>query len=280
MMKNVRSPLRYPGGKSRAIARILERLPKSIDRFREPFVGGGSVFLAVRQRWPHASIWINDLNPEVAVFWRVVATDGEKLVDRVREIHRTARDGRKLFRDLTNNFRPAYLSDVDRAVRFFVLNRITFSGTIEAGGYSESAFKDRFTPSSIDRLEATIPLLCGDVKITCGDYTALLEADGDGAIAIFLDPPYYKARRLYGRKGELHESFDHQRFAENLHFCRHSWLLTYDDCPQSRQALAGFASIEPWTLQYGTNASGRSKAKVGNEIFAVPKRVEKNRGCL
>ncbi|MYD39123.1 MAG: DNA adenine methylase, partial [Chloroflexi bacterium] len=47
-MKIVKSPLRYPGGKSRAIKQILRHLPARIDEYREPFVGGGSVFLAVK----------------------------------------------------------------------------------------------------------------------------------------------------------------------------------------------------------------------------------------
>ncbi|MYF99993.1 DNA adenine methylase [Candidatus Poribacteria bacterium] len=47
-MKNAKSPLRYPGGKSRAIKQILPHIPTEIGEFREPFVGGGSVFFSLR----------------------------------------------------------------------------------------------------------------------------------------------------------------------------------------------------------------------------------------
>lgn len=48
MAKLPKSPLRYPGGKSRALKQILPHVPLNISEFREPFVGGGSVFFAIR----------------------------------------------------------------------------------------------------------------------------------------------------------------------------------------------------------------------------------------
>jgi DNA adenine methylase len=52
----MRSPLRYPGGKSRAIQRMLHLMPDSFDEYREPFVGGGSFFIALRQKRPDVRI--------------------------------------------------------------------------------------------------------------------------------------------------------------------------------------------------------------------------------
>ena len=47
----IKSPLRYPGGKSRALKQILPIVPE-FKEFREPFVGGGSVFFALKQLFP------------------------------------------------------------------------------------------------------------------------------------------------------------------------------------------------------------------------------------
>lgn len=63
----IKSPLRYPGGKSRAIKHIAAQLPDSFREFREPFVGGGSVFIYLKQKFPRLKIWINDLNRELFV---------------------------------------------------------------------------------------------------------------------------------------------------------------------------------------------------------------------
>jgi DNA adenine methylase len=93
------------------------------------------------------------------------------------------------------------------------MNRITFSGVMDAGGYSQQAFETRFTLSSIERLRQISPLLC-DVEITCGDYEELLMRQGED-VFIFLDPPYLSVAKskLYGQRGVLHTGFDHQRMA-------------------------------------------------------------------
>ena len=45
-MKSLKTPLRYPGGKSRAVQKLFQFLPKDITEFREPFLGGGSFAIA------------------------------------------------------------------------------------------------------------------------------------------------------------------------------------------------------------------------------------------
>ena len=76
----IKSPLRYPGGKSRAIKTISEYLPEKFSEFREPFVGGGSVFIYLKQQFPNLKISINDLNPELFLFWHLAKSDLSKLV--------------------------------------------------------------------------------------------------------------------------------------------------------------------------------------------------------
>ena len=136
---------------------------------------------------------------------------------------------------------------------FFVLNRITFSGVVDSGGYSQSAYEKRFTLSSIERVKL-ISLALTDVEITNEDYTRNL-FDENNNVFIFLDPPYWKTTesKLYGTRGTLHtHSFDHKLFAENMKKCHHKWLITYDDSPMIRK-LFDFADIHEWSLQYGMN---------------------------
>lgn len=192
----ITSPLRYPGGKSKALDRILPLIP-DYSEYREPLVGGGSVFIANIQRHPEASFWINDLNTDLYLFWKFAQLDIHQLVNAIYDIKRNQPDGRTLFESYRENWNE--LSDFDRAVRFFVLNRITFSGTIDSGGYSEQAFKRRFTISSIERL-AKLGYILGGVKITNLDYEEVIHAPGED-VFIFLDPPYYSTTqsRLYGK---------------------------------------------------------------------------------
>lgn len=171
--------------------------------------------------------------------------------------------GKKLHKALLENNGT---SDLEKAARFFVLNRITFSGLAESRGYSDSAFNHRFTISSIDRLKKASKLL-QETKITNEDYNKVLSKEGE-EVFIFLDPPYYTTTKskLYGKKGSLHEGFDHTQFAENMKKCKHGWLITYDDCPEVRE-LFKFANIYVWQLQYGMNNYKQKNAKKGKELF-------------
>ncbi|MBC1236243.1 DNA adenine methylase [Nostoc sp. 2RC] len=262
----LKSPLRYPGGKSKAINQIIEYLPEDFDEFREPFVGGGSVFIYLKQKFPKLKIWINDLNRELFLFWKFAQSHLPQLVKEIRHIKAKYTDGKLLFTELAT-INVNHLSDFDRAVRFFVLNRITFSGTVESGGFSQEAFHKRFTNSSIERLEKLEPILAKNVEITNLDYNHLLNKEGK-KVFLFLDPPYFSATKskLYGKDGNLHTSFQHQRFAELLQQCHHRWLITYDDSPQIRENFQ-WANISEWQLQYGMNNYKQSSAAKGKELF-------------
>ncbi|WP_035799054.1 DNA adenine methylase [Crocosphaera chwakensis] len=261
----IKSPLRYPGGKSRAIKQIEEQLPNDFSEYREPFVGGGSVFIYLKQVYPNVKIWINDLNPELYLFWKIAQSDLKMLVTELKAIKKNRKDGRELFTELSQ-VDVQKMSDFDRAVRFFVLNRITFSGTIESGGYSDKSFHSRFTESSIDRVERLGDLL-PEIRITNLDYREVVKQEGENTF-IFLDPPYLTATKskLYGKNGNLHTSFNHQDFAETMKQCDHQWLITYDEAQEIRNYFQDHTII-PWKLQYGMNNYKQGKAEKGQEIF-------------
>jgi len=264
-MTLTKTPLRYPGGKSRAIERMKFLVPKDFEEYREPFVGGGSFFIYLKQKYPKLKIWINDLNPELYYFWKYAQIDSEKLAGEVLKIKKETKDGQKLFTELLK-VDVQKISELERATRFFVLNRITFSGVVESGGYSQGAYEGRFTDSSIERVSGLGKLL-ENVKITNIDYREILK-DGDESIFTFLDPPYFKATksRLYGKNGILHTEFNHQEFSCAVKDCKHSWLITYDDSTEIRENFK-FANIYEWELQYGMNNYKQGKADKGNELF-------------
>jgi DNA adenine methylase len=259
----IKSPLRYPGGKSKALKQILPIVP-SFDEFREPFVGGGSVFFVLKQLFPDKKYWINDLNTDLYSFWEKCQKDMGSLVSKVSEIKKTCKDGKHLFMEFADEKNE--FDDFERAVRFFILNRITFSGTVESGGYSQQAFEKRFTPSSIKRLKE-IELLMKGTKITNLDYQEVIFEEGEN-VFIFLDPPYLSTTKskLYGRKGDLHSSFNHEKFAKNMSMCKHKWLITYDNSPEVRDFFS-FANIYEWELQYGMNNYKQKTAEKGKELF-------------
>jgi len=260
-MTLVKSPLRYPGGKAKAVKKILSSCP-SFKEYREPFLGGGSLFLALKQNNPNSIFKINDLNNDLMSFWNSLKTNPLELITRIIHIKDYEKDGKKLYLFLRRNYRDNIL---DRAVRYYILNRITYSGLVDSGGYSKEAFDGRFTYSKIEELYSVSNLL-KDVEITTASYEDLLKLDGDD-VFIYLDPPYLNSikSRLYGKRGVLHLSFNHEKFAKNVKQCKHKWLITYDDTEEIRD-LFSFAYIYPLKLQYGMDNNGKTP-KIGNEII-------------
>ena len=259
----VKSPLRYPGGKSKVINKIIELVPE-FEEFREPFVGGGSLFIYLKQQYPEKKIWINDLYQPLFKFWQICQLNLSGVFAQVMNWKQRFSDGKELHRFLTENYTK--FNDVEKASAFFVLNRITFSGTSDSGGYSEQAFRKRFTMSSVDRLRELESVLL-ETRITDLDYEKVVSAEGRN-VFIFLDPPYYSTKNsgLYGKNGHLHKSFDHEIFAETMKKCKYKWLITYDDSEFIRK-LFSFANIKSWNLTYGMRNVTSESNQIGKELF-------------
>lgn len=259
----IKSPLRYPGGKSRALKLISKLLPE-FDEYREPFLGGGSIFIYAKQRFPNKKFWVNDLYFELYKFWEMAQKDVDTLIEKIYEWKNQFPIGKELYKFLNANLEG--FNDLERAAAFFIYNRITFSGTSLSGGFSEHAFSGRFTESSIQRLNEFAKVTKGST-ITNLDYEELVKKEGEN-VFIFLDPPYYSATKsaLYGKNGHLHKSFDHIKFAETMRNCKHKWLITYDDSKYIKD-LFSFANIISWDLTYGMRNVTASSDQNGKEIF-------------
>ena len=75
---------------------IWPRIPTDFDEFREPFVGGGSVFIAVKQVVEDSLFRINDLNYDLFCFYKQLRDNGEELTKEIRRIKSHSLDGKKL----------------------------------------------------------------------------------------------------------------------------------------------------------------------------------------
>jgi len=259
----IKSPLRYPGGKNRAV-KIISKLVPQFDEFREPFVGGGSVFVYLKQKFPQKKFWINDIYTNLFHFWQECQNNIEMIIAQINEWKDGYKEGKELHKYLLENINE--FNNIKKASAFFVFNRITFSGTTESGGFSNAAFHKRFTTSSIERVRDLAKIL-PETKITNSDYQEVIENDGQN-VFIFLDPPYFSATKsaLYGKNGNLHKQFDHERFASVIRITKHKWLITYDDSEYIRN-LFSFANIISWNLTYGMRNVNKNSNQVGKELF-------------
>lgn len=257
------SPLRYPGGKSRLAATLLGLFP-SFQTYREPFLGGASVFLRSRAGLFGSSWELSDKDGRLVNFWLHVQQSPEFLIFEIDRIRSTFPDGRDLF-----EFVGTPTSDIrSDAARYFLRNRISFSGNQSTGGYSEQAFNDRLTENSIEKIRTASKLLEG-VSLAQEDYSSAMLRPGK-EVFMFLDPPYLAARdsRLYGKNGLLHSNFDHQRFAETLLNSEHRWLVTYDDSQEIRSFFEGHANIQirKLSMSYSSSNLNGANSRIGHEV--------------
>ena len=248
-----------PGGKQKLSGYIIRKIPKCTE-FREAMVGGGSVFLKAMETDLAYKYWINDLSYDIYSFWHCMsyANSREFLIGLIKSHF-------DLFTDVESRHRWYRLhrhSEKDgklaTAVRFFIINRMSFSGTAYSGGFSKSSAMNRYTKSSIERLENLTTL--DFVQVTNHDYEEILKYPGED-VHIFLDPPYKSASALYGREGDLHK-FNHERLAEALKVCKHSFTVTYDNHPEIYSLYKDWCNIEEIELPYSMG-----KNKVGKELL-------------
>ena len=230
-MKDLKTPLRYPGGKSRAVPKLCQWLPENITEYREPFLGGGSMAIEMTKRYPDLPIWVNDLYKPLYNFWLVLRDDGDYLYDQLIQLkqrHPDQGSARQLFLDAKEKVNELDIGYKDKAVAFYIINKCSFSGLTESSSFSPQASDSNFSIRGINNLKYYSQLI-KNWKITSLDYSELQSDDSD--VFIYADPPYNVKDNLYGYKGQMHKGFDHGLFADimDAHLC--NVMISYNNHP-------------------------------------------------
>ena len=214
-MKSYKTPLRYPGGKSRACVKMDPYIPdlRDFKEYREPFLGGGSVAIHITKKYPHLNVWVNDLYEPLVNFWKTLQDDGHALYKRLQELKSRYPDvasAKGLFLEAKELVNDDSVSPLYRACSFYVINKCSFSGLTESSSFSKQASVSNFSMRGIEKLPGYTEII-QNWKITNGRYQELLT--DDKSIFTYLDPPYEIGSNLYGKKGDMHKGFDHDGFA-------------------------------------------------------------------
>ena len=245
-LKSYKTPLRYPGGKSRALSKLFQFIPdlKDYTEFREPFLGGGSVAIEIGKRYPHIDIWVNDLYEPLYNFWKVLQSDGQKLRDiliQLKQRHSDPSSAKQLFLDAKDYLAKPVGNSIDRAVSFYVVNKCSFSGLTENSAFSKQASESNFSVNGIEKLPE-YSLMIKKWKITNLSYEHML-SDEEGTY-IYLDPPYEIKSNLYGRKGVMHKGFNHDEFATICDKSISPILISYNSSQLIRDRFDGWTVAE------------------------------------
>jgi len=227
----MKTPLRYPGGKSRAVPKLCQWLPENITEYRESFLGGGSMAIEMTKRYPDLPIWVNDLYKPLYLFWLALRDDGDYLYDQLIQLkqrHPDQGSARQLFLDAKEKVNDDDIGYKDKAVAFYIINKCSFSGLTESSSFSPQASDSNFSIRGINNLKDYSKLI-KNWKITCLDYSKLQSDESD--VFLYADPPYNVKDNLYGYKGQMHKGFDHGLFADimDAHLC--NVMISYNNHP-------------------------------------------------
>ena len=231
-LKSLKTPLRYPGGKSRACVKMDQYFPdlREYTEFREPFLGGGSVAIHVSKNYPHLKITVNDLYEPLINFWSNLQMFGEELsgeLFKLKTAHPNPDSARNLFNESKEIINDNTKTDLERAVAFYIVNKCSFSGLTESSSFSKQASDSNFSFRGIEKLIGFQEII-SHWHINSYSYEYCFRTDMHDGLFMYLDPPYDIKDNLYGHKGSMHKKFDHDKFAEDCSNSSVSQMVSYN----------------------------------------------------
>ncbi len=256
------SPLRYPGGKTRACKKLDSILKEyfdisEFDNIVSPFFGGGSFEFHIQNNH-QLKIIANDRFTPLYNFWTTCKFNNEHLCKALNEkLYLIDKQEFTSLREKIMNEK----NELIQSIMYFIINRCSFSGATLSGGFSLESSKKRFTKSSIDRIKE---LNLTKFDIYNLDFEEFINNNQGKRNLLFLDPPYYleKASKLYGNNGDMHDTFDHVKVYKCLSQ-KKNWFMTYNNCKYIKDLYKDFKIIET-SWSYGMN-----KSKESSEIVII-----------
>jgi len=274
----IKTCLRYPGGKSKALEFLIPKVP-SYTEYREPFLGGASVFLRLAQLNPNADYWINDLQYATYAFWNTLYNKPKEMMQYIlkqKNKYKNEMEGRELHKWCRSEINHVDGKDEFlTACYYYILNKTSFSGLTRIGSYAPQAFNSNFTDNCIFNLPKVSDVMhtVKSLKITNLDYSELLR-DGNEDTFLSLDPPYDIKDNLYGNNGDMHRNFDHEKFANDIKQVKLSkWMITYNNNQILIDRFKDYPQIL-WDLQYTMkskirNNENNKSCKLGKELLIL-----------
>jgi DNA adenine methylase len=234
----MKGPLSYVGGKNRFISKILPLIPEHTT-YVEPFAGGAQIFF---QKTISKVEVLNDLDGELVNFYRVCQSHYEELLRYMRFLV----PSREWYQKLQST-PPESLTDIQRAARYFYLQKLSFGGRVVHQNYAVHVIqRPSFASPRLSALIENTHKRLKIVQIESLPYEQAIRKYDRPTTFFYIDPPYYGVRGLYRFDFEPH---DFERLAETLRSIKGKFLLSVNDHPEVRKLFSGF-SMEAFSISY------------------------------
>lgn len=298
------SPLRYAGGKSKAIGLILNSLPKLREKkIVSPFFGGGSFELCISQNLGIEVIGY-DIFGMLANFWNVLINHKDAFIDELKKFDITPEEftyNRHVLLNYWDKIKPkelvyntkkkVELTDEDmvllddniiKQAAYYYYNMTLSYGPMFLGWPSSNEIKPNKFKSRIDKLQK---MNLKNLSVSCDDFENVIPRHKDDFL--FLDPPYYLEGDSKMFKGLYpncnfaihHNNFKHRKMCDLLKEHRGGFLITYNNCDTIREWYKDFIFEFPeWQYTYGQGETriGKNRQrdetdniKESHEIFII-----------
>lgn len=244
-------PLSYLGGKNRVAQKIIALIPEH-NCYIEPFCGGAQVF---SHKEPSNVEVSNDLDEDIFNFLRVCQLHNEELV-RYLQFCTVSRKWFELFQAQD----PKMLSDIQRAARFFYLQKNCYGGLIKRQHFKISVEDgSNYNPHRIPLVLHLAHERLLSVQLECLPYQDILKKYDRPDTFFYLDPPYFKRPHYkFNLSGQ-----DYVELARLLKAIQGRFLLSLNDAHEIRRIFADF-KIQGMTFSY---SSQRTAGKVYEELL-------------
>jgi len=232
-------PLSYLGGKNRVARTIISCIPEHTC-YCEPFCGGAQVFF---HKEPSKVEILNDLNEDVFNFLRICQIHYEEFL-RYLQFCIVSRKWFELFERTP----PETLTDVQRAARFFFLQKNCYGGLIVRRNFSISVQDgSNYNPKTLHMLIQRTHERLLNVQLECLPYQEILRKCDRPGTFFYLDPPYFN-RPYY--KFNFKET-DYLEMARLLKSLKGRFLLSLNDTPETNRIFKNF-EIKRLRLTYSS----------------------------
>lgn len=249
--------LRWAGGKTRLLHKLLPHVPTKIRRYHEPFLGAGAVFFAVRHR-ATSGCQLGDLNEELINVWTVVRDQPRpflKALEQYRDKNTSA--------DYYEIRQKPARGRIGKAARFFYLNQTSWNSLwrVNRWGVFNVPWGDRPFRGIAESELLQAHNVLQNTKIGHSDFRESLTSAKRGDF-VYLDPPYLPVSDTSKFSGYTERRFRIADLVELAEICRNlserkvNWVMSNRDTPRVRE-LFSFASIEQLTARRSVAAQNR-----------------------
>ena len=238
------SPLNYLGGKSRLAKHIMKLIPEH-HYYCEPFCGAAWVFFS---KEPSSLEVINDLDGELVIFWRVIQNHLDEFFRYMRFVVRS----REIF-ELEKRKDPTTLTDIQRAVRYFYLQKNCFGGLTARRTFGTVATSSSlFNLMNLEDRLLSVHWRLNKVTIESLPACECIKRYDRPTSFFYLDPPYYGTAGYAVPFG----ADDYQTLRSTLDDLKGKFILSLNDVPEVRRIFKGFR-FKSVSLRYSAG-NGRS----------------------